>query len=352
MRVVLGIETSCDETAVAAVREDGFIIANEIHSQIDLHKEFGGVVPEFAARSHLKILQILYNKALIAIEQNKCVIDVIAVTVGPGLIGSLIVGLMFAKGLAIALNSSIFGINHLEAHILVPRMIYDIKFPYLSVLMSGGHCQIIFTRGVGMHEIISTTLDDAAGEVLDKIARELEIGYPGGPIIEKLASDGNENAFNMPKALCGMRDDKNFSFSGLKTHVKKLIQKLAISKNVAIKDLSMNIKCDICASLQKTIAEIFVYKLKQAIQYIELNSARFNKMPDTIVLSGGVAANYYIRKYIAMHLSSQKIICPPKAFCTDNGVMIAWSGVERLISGNLKDSINIEPRARWSIDEV
>jgi len=252
---VLGIETSCDETSVAIVDDNKNILVNIVLSQTEEHKAYGGVVPEIAARSHIMHLKPLIKKALAQTNLLMQDIDAIAVTAGPGLIGGLIVGLMFAKGMALAANKPLIAVNHLEGHALTARLVYELSFPYLLLLISGGHCQILEVNGVGDYHMLGTTLDDAAGEAFDKVAKMLGLGCPGGPIIEQLAKQGNFKAFRLPLPLA-KQNNCDFSFSGLKTAVKRIIDNQAI--------IDQNFIQDICASFQSAVAQILCIKLERA----------------------------------------------------------------------------------------
>ena len=340
--IVLGIETSCDDTAVALVSGTKEILSHIIMSQFDKHKIFGGVVPEIAARSHIDCLEELVKKTIsqagISIEQ----IDAIAATAGPGLIGGVLVGTMLAKGLALAANKPFIAINHLEGHALTIRLIEEIEFPYLLLLVSGGHCQILEVNNVGQYSLIGQTQDDAVGEAFDKVAKMLGFSYPGGPEIERRAKTGDALRFELPKPM--LRQSKyDFSFSGLKTAVKRLVDKHQVL------GLSEQDKDDICASLQYTIAEILVNRVSNAAKYYT------NKHPlsRTLIIAGGVAANKYLFAKLTDALNSLdfRVYAPPIELCTDNGAMIAWAGVERLMLG-LVDDLSFAPRSRWPLEEL
>ena len=336
---VLGIETSCDETAVAIVDSSKKILSNKLLSQVDLHSKFGGVVPEIAARSHMEYLPDLLSDALNEANLNLYQIDAIAVTGGPGLIGGVIVGVMFAKAIASACKKPFIAVNHLEGHALTVRLTHDVDFPYLLLLLSGGHCQILFVEGVGKYKLLGSTLDDAIGESFDKVSKMLGLGYPGGPKVEKMAMKGDPNSYLFPKPLLN-RNNCDFSFSGLKTAVRNTITQ--------IENLNTQTICDICASFQFTVAEILSAKLKQAIK--RLKSDHSKCINNKVVLAGGVAANLYIRKKLNECLDGigYKLIVPPVHLCTDNAAMVAWAGVERLELGCL-DKLDFEPKSRWSL---
>ena len=338
--IVLGIETSCDETAVAIINSNNQVLSNKLYSQIDLHKKFGGVVPEIAARSHVEFLPHLIEEAIDDAKITLENIDAIATTGGPGLIGGVIVGVMYGKTLASCMNKKFIAINHLEGHALVPKMTENIEYPYLLLLVSGGHCQIVMIEELGKYSIIGKTIDDAAGEAFDKVAKLLNLGYPGGPIVEKYAKKGNEKAFEFPKPLL-KNGEHNFSFSGLKTAVRNQINKLEA--------ISEQHKADICASFQYTVSEIINYKILQALN---LFSAKF---PDSknVVISGGVAANLYLRQKLSENIKNlgYKLFYPPIDLCTDNAVMIAYAGMERLKNGYYSN-LDFEPKSRWNLDEI
>lgn len=337
--IVLGIETSCDETAVAIVDSKKNILSNKLLSQTE-HEIFGGVVPEIAARSHLEYLPFLFNTALKETNLNIYNLDAIAVTAGPGLIGGVIVGLMFAKAISSIAQKPLIAVNHLEGHALTVRFSSDIKFPYLLLLISGGHCQILIVKGVGLYQQLGQTIDDSIGETFDKTARMLGLGYPGGPIIEELAKKGNPLRFDFPKPLCDQHNC-NFSFSGLKTAIKYTLNK--------IPDITLEVKADICASLQYTISKIIIYKLEIALKLFSQIYPNSNE----IVIAGGVAANQYIRNSLSAFLATKNInlIAPPIELCTDNAVMISWTGIERL-QLKLTNKLDFEPKSRWPLTDL
>ncbi len=330
--LTLGIETSCDDTCVAIVDSDRNIISNCRYSQIREHKSFGGVVPEIAARSHLELLPIIFKQALQDANIND--IDIVAATAGPGLIGGLITGFIFAKTISDCLGKVFYGVNHLEGHILTPRLTHCIEFPYLALLASGGHLQIVLVQNIANYHVLSSTIDDSAGESFDKVAKMLDLDYPGGPQVEKLAKLGDELRFKMPMPMC-TKDELNFSFSGLKTFVRTLISKSdpALDAN------------DICASFQKTVCDIFEYKILQAMAQ--------NREMKRFALVGGVAANSYIRHRLQNTLQNKGIECilPNIQLCTDNAAMIAWAACDRYAHG-LTHSNNTQPIARWPLHEV
>lgn len=337
--IVLGIESSCDDTAVAVVNTHKEILGNLLFSQAVQHEKFGGVVPEIAARSHIEELPLLFKQALEEANITAEMIDAVAVTAGPGLIGGLIVGMMFAKGVSAVLQKPFIPINHLEGHALTARLVTNIPFPYLAVLASGGHTQILIVKGVGEYTLLATTLDDAIGETFDKAAKMLGLGYPGGPLVEQAALQGNPLSFLLPKPLCHpSHNTMNFSFSGLKTAVKQIVDKQHVITN--------QFRADICASLQATIADILLYKLKLALTEF---SKRYPESQQ-VVISGGVASNQYIRLQLHRYLSANgyEFIAPPPRLCTDNAAMIAWAGIERLRLNYTAD-LAFAPKARWML---
>tara|TARA_B110000259_G_scaffold26173_1_gene27030 strand:+ start:7862 stop:8932 length:1071 start_codon:yes stop_codon:yes gene_type:complete len=348
-RKIIGIETSCDETAIAIIDEDKNILSNLIISQIDIHKEFGGVVPEIAARNHALIIDKLIKKSLLEAKLDFKDLDAISVTAGPGLIGGVIVGVMAAKMLASIYKKPIIAVNHLEAHALTIRLTSEIKFPYLLLLVSGGHCQILLTKGVGNYQKLGETIDDALGEAFDKVAQMIGLEYPGGPKIEELAQNGNKNKYNFPKPLQKSKNHKyNFSFSGLKTAIRREIEKITGEdyKKDSYQRLSEEEKIDIAASFQKVVAENIVDRLKNILEDYDLNIKN-------LVIAGGVAANQYLFGEISNFTKSYNIktSAPAINLCTDNGAMIAWAGMERLKLG-LIDGLDFKARARWKLTDI
>ena len=343
---ILGIESSCDETAVSIVEvsknDKGKILSNIVFSQIDEHSQYGGVVPEIASRSHVETLSPLIDQALEEACLNIREIDGVAATSGPGLIGGLIVGLTTAKGLALGLNIPLIGVNHLEGHALTPILTNDISPPYILLLVSGGHTQLIMVKSIGQYSQIGTTIDDAAGEAFDKAAKFLDIGYPGGPALENLAKKGNNKKYNFPRPLQNS-NECNFSFSGLKTSLIREAKK--------IEPINSETLADLAASYQEAIIDCIIIKSEKAIKKI----LKENKNIEIkyFVASGGVASNKAIRDSLTVltNRHEMKFIAPPMKFCTDNAAMIAWVGGLRLLRGQ-KDKLNIPARARWSLEEM
>lgn len=344
--LVLGIESSCDETAAAIVNENRQILGQALLSQEE-HKAFGGVVPEIAARAHLEhideIIETCVKRAGVKLED----LDAIAAASGPGLIGGVVVGVMAAKALALALNKPFVAVNHLEGHALCARVSNDVEYPYLLLLVSGGHCQILIVKNVGEYERLGTTIDDAAGEAFDKVAKMLGLGYPGGPMIEKAAAVGDATRFALPRPLIGS-GDCNLSFSGLKTAVRKLVESYAPDGNIEHANISGKDISDICACFQYTATDCLVRKLRKAIGIFK------SKYPQgkNLVVSGGVAANTYLREQLKLLAEENGLLfaAPPIKFCTDNGVMIAWAGLERFRAG-FHNNLDFKPRPRWPLDE-
>ena len=338
----LGIETSCDETAASVVREssnfDSRILSNIVSSQIEDHKEFGGVVPEIAARAHVEKIDFIINKALTKSKMNISDIDGIAATAGPGLIVCLTVGLSVAKTIAASLNKPLIAVNHLEGHALSPRILNDVKFPYLLLLISGGHTQFLEVRGVNNYKRLGTTIDDAVGEAFDKTAKLIGIEFPGGPKIEEYAKKGDENYFKLPKPII-KKGGCNLSFAGLKTAVLKISKKIKNDEE----------KYHLAASFQKTIEDILCEKSKFAMNVFKENH---NNEKNTFVIAGGVASNKKIRKRL-INVSTEKNfepIFPPINLCSDNAAMIAWAGIERF-KLNLMNKLDFSVKARWPLDE-
>lgn len=344
--IVLGIESSCDETAAAVVNDRREILGQSLLSQEE-HKAFGGVVPEVAARAHLEHIDEIIDQCIKRANIKMEDLNAIAAASGPGLIGGVVVGVMAAKALALALNKPFVAVNHLEGHALCARISNDVEYPYLLLLVSGGHCQILIVKNVGEYERLGTTIDDAAGEAFDKVAKMLGLGYPGGPMIEKTAAVGDEMRFSLPRPLIGSTDC-NLSFSGLKTAVRKLIESYAPDGNIEHADLSGQDVADICACFQYTATDCLVRKLKRAIAIFK------QKYPSgrNLVVSGGVAANTYLRTKLKILAEENGLdfAAPPIRFCTDNGVMIAWAGLERFRAG-YTNTLDFKPRPRWPLDE-
>lgn len=344
-RIALGVETSCDETSVALVSSNKEILAHLIHSQIKDHEIYGGVVPEVAARAHLSTLPSLLTQIFKKAGLVPADVDVIAATIGPGLIGGVVVGAMAAKAMAAALNKPFIAVNHLEGHALTARLTNDVSFPFVLLLVSGGHCQIMLVENVGKYKTLGTTLDDAVGECFDKVAKMLGLPYPGGPEIEKRALVGNPRAFNFPRPMVGQKH-LNFSFSGLKTAVRQAIQALHVQHGVQLPDM---IIADLCASFQVTVSNTLYERIRQTFLFLKEQFPQYKRF----VVAGGVAANQSIRQALQKVCEefNFEFYAPPLNLCTDNGVMIAWAGLERFQKG-LVDNLDVKPRPRWPMDQI
>jgi N6-L-threonylcarbamoyladenine synthase len=343
---ILGIETSCDETAAAIVRGTapgpGIILSNVVASQIAAHAPYGGVVPEIASRAHLEILDSVIERAIVEAGIAPDEIDGIAATAGPGLIGGVMVGLTTAKGVALGLGKPLIGVNHLMGHALTARLTEGTEFPFLLLLVSGGHCQLLGVGGLDDFRLYGTTIDDAVGEAFDKVAKLLGLPYPGGPQVEKLAASGNGKAFNLPRPLVtghNVRKTAEFSFSGLKTAVRQLTERQAVKTE------------DVCASFQAAVIDILTDRTRLAIGMFgaDFPDAGMRKL----VVAGGVAANRAIGTALAKLCAQEGygLAVPPPALCTDNAAMIAWAGLEKLAAGG-GDGLAVSPRARWPLTSI
>ena len=341
---LLGVETSCDETAAAVVRRGadgrGTILSNLVHSQLDAHAEFGGVVPEIAARAHVEIIDSLVAAALKQAGTGFDGLDGVGVTAGPGLIGGLMVGMMTAKAIAAVHGLPLLAINHLEGHALTVGLSDDLMPPYLLLLVSGGHTQLLIVHDVGRYERLGTTLDDALGETFDKTAKLLELGYPGGPAVERCAAGGNTARFKLPRPMMG-REGAHFSFSGLKTAIRKQAFELAPLNDTTISDL--------CASFEQAIVDVVNDRTSHAIAEYE---ARLGATaPHHLVVAGGVAANKRLKAALSQLCSDKSftLTAPTASLCTDNAAMIAWAAAERLARG-WRDGLDTPAHARWPLD--
>jgi N6-L-threonylcarbamoyladenine synthase len=331
MTLILGLESSCDDSAVALVTDDGRILAQAVVGQNSAHQPYGGVVPEIAARAHVEILPGLIRRVLDDAKTSLAEVDAIAATAGPGLIGGVMVALLAGKGLALAAGKPLIAVNHLEGHALSPRLADpDLEFPYLLLLVSGGHCQLLEVRGVGDYHRLATTIDDAAGEAFDKAAKLLGLGYPGGPAIEELAKSGDPTAVPLPRPLVGS-GEPHFSFAGLKS---------AVQRAVASGDFRRD---DIAASFQQAVVDCLVDRTRLALGKSDAPA---------LVVAGGVAANQAIRSALAdlATVQGRRFSVPPAWLCTDNAAMIAWAGIERFAAGD-SDPLDVPARARWPLDE-
>jgi len=337
---ILGIETSCDETAAAVVRGrapgPGLILSNIIFSQSEAHAPYGGVVPEIASRAHLEIVDGVIGRALAEAKIGLHEMDAIAVTAGPGLIGGVMVGLTTAKALAMAHAKPLIAVNHLMGHAMTARLTHGVGFPFLLLLVSGGHCQLVGVGGAHDFRLYGSTIDDAAGEAFDKTAKLLGLGYPGGPAVEAAARHGDPRAHDLPRPLLNRKTKgtADFSFSGLKTAVRQLAQ-----KHVRAEDVS--------ASFQKAVIDILLDRTGLAMAMFRADFPGAG----TLVVAGGVAANQAIGAGLAKLCADEDFVIriPPPALCTDNAAMIAWAGVERLSAGAAADPLSVSPRARWPL---
>ncbi len=340
---VLGIETSCDETAASIVRRSadgrGEILSNVVRSQLDLHAAYGGVVPEIAARAHIDLLDAAIRQALTDAGLGFDAVDGVAAAAGPGLIGGLIVGLTTAKAMALGLSRPFIAVNHLEAHALSAGLTDGLRFPYLLLLVSGGHTQLLIVKDLGSFERLGTTLDDALGEAFDKAAKLLGLGYPGGPEVEAQAARGRPT-IKLPRPMLG-RAEPHFSFAGLKTALRH--------EALARAPLSDETVADLCASFQAAVAEVVSDRTAKAM---DIYVARLG--PDAqlaLVVAGGVAANQSLKSALQDTARDRgfAVVVPPPELCTDNAAMIAWAGAERLARG-LTDGMDAPARARWPLD--
>jgi N6-L-threonylcarbamoyladenine synthase len=342
--VVLGIETTCDETAAAVIeRPDsgpGKILSNIVLSQIREHAAFGGVVPEIAARAHVDALDMVIAEAMTAAGKAFADLDGVAAAAGPGLIGGVIVGLTTAKAIALVMEKPLMAVNHLEAHALTARLTDNVAFPYCLFLASGGHTQIVAVLGVGQYVRLGTTVDDAIGEAFDKTAKLLGLGYPGGPLVEKEARTGNPARFALPRPMIG-RPHADFSLSGLKTALRLEAEKIAPLRDEDVRDL--------CASFQQSVVDVVADRLRAGLTMFRERHGK----PTALVAAGGVAANEEIRKVLhrVAFETGTALVVPPAELCTDNGAMIAWAGAERLAL-RLTDTLAAAPHARWLLSDV
>ncbi len=331
MTLILGLESSCDETAAALVTGGREILAHQLAGQEEAHRPFGGVVPEIAARAHVEVMTPLVAAALDEAGVALGDVDAVAATAGPGLIGGVMVGLMTGKALALAAGKPLIAVNHLEGHALSPRLADpELAFPYLLLLVSGGHCQLLLVRGVGDYRRLATTIDDAAGECFDKTAKALGLGFPGGPAVEEAAKRGDSTAVPLPRPLVGS-GEPHFSFSGLKAAVLKAVESGQYRTE------------DIAASCQQAIVDCLVDRTRIALNNVnDINS---------LVVAGGVASNAAIRSALEVLAVNEMInfAAPPPWLCTDNAAMIAWAGAERFAAG-LTDDLAVPARARWPLD--
>jgi len=341
---VLGIETSCDETAAAVVARapdgSGQILANVVRSQWQEHRSYGGVVPELAARAHVECLDAIIAEAIAGARIGFAELDAVAVTAGPGLIGGLLIGAMTAKAIAVVHRLGLLAVNHLEAHALTVGLTEGLSPPYLLLLVSGGHTQLLIVHAIGRYQRLGSTIDDALGEAFDKTAKLLGLGFPGGAAVEQAAAVGRPGRFRLPRPMLG-RPELNFSFAGLKTAVRQQARALV---PLAAEDVA-----DLCAEFQAAVADSVVDRVERAMALAApvLEGARH------LVVAGGVAANQRLRQALAgaAERGGYRLHVPPPALCTDNAAMVAWAGAERLARG-LTDDLLFEVRARWPLDPL
>ncbi|MQX35537.1 tRNA (adenosine(37)-N6)-threonylcarbamoyltransferase complex transferase subunit TsaD [Roseospira navarrensis] len=340
--IVLGLETSCDETAAALVDGERRILAHRLLSQHDAHRPYGGVVPEIAARAHLDHLDRLVGETLDEAGVTLADLDAVAATGGPGLIGGVIVGVMTAKALALAGGRPFVAVNHLEAHALTARLSDDVAFPFLLLLVSGGHCQLLAVRGVGAYRRLGTTIDDAAGECFDKVAKMMGLGHPGGPALERAAEGGDPDRFALPRPMRG-RPGCDVSFSGLKTAARQVLDRLPPGP------LSVRDRADLAAGVQAAVADVLEDRTGRAMTLMAADGGTGDS--PTLVVAGGVAANRTLRARLGGLCAARgwTFVAPPLALCTDNAAMVAWAGLERLRLG-LTDALDFRPRPRWPLD--
>ena len=328
MALILGLESSCDETAAALVASDRRVLAHKLARQEEAHRPYGGVVPEIAARAHVEALGPLIEAALAEADVTLADVDAIAATAGPGLIGGVMVGLVTGKALALAAGKPLVAVNHLEGHALSPRLADpDLQFPYLLLLVSGGHCQLLLVQGVGRYRRLATTIDDAAGEAFDKTAKLLGLGFPGGPAVEAAAEAGNPRAVPLPRPLVGS-PEPHFSFAGLKSDVARKVGQYSAA--------------DMAASFQQAVVDCLLDRTRRALGGIEATA---------LVVAGGVAANRAVRGALEALAAEYglRFVAPPLWLCTDNAAMIGWAGAERFQAG-LTDPLDTAARARWPLD--
>lgn len=346
MTAVLGIETSCDETAAAVVTGDRRVLSNVVLSQLEEHRPYGGVVPEIAARAHLAHLDGIVARALDDSGLTLSQIDAVAATAGPGLIGGVMIGATTAKALALGVGKPFIAVNHLEGHALTARLTDDAVFPYLLLLVSGGHCQLLAVDGVGRYQVLGGTIDDAVGEAFDKTAKLLGLGYPGGPAVEAAARKARApDRFSLPRPMAG-RPGCDFSFAGLKTAVRRAADALPADTAGALDPVD---RADLASAFQTAVADVVVDRTRRAIRLF----LQDRRPGGGLVVAGGVAANAQLRAVLAELAAAEgmSFVAPPLGLCTDNAAMIAWAGLERFRLGQ-RDGFEMRPRPRWPLAEL
>ena len=339
--IVLGIETSCDETGLALVDSERGLLAEALHSQVDVHAEYGGVVPELASRDHLARLLPLLDRVLQDAGLGREAIDGVAYTAGPGLVGALLVGAAAGRALAMALEVPALGVHHMEGHLLAPQLEDNPPaFPFVALLVSGGHTQLVDVHGLGQYRLLGETLDDAAGEAFDKTAQLLGLGYPGGPAIAAIAESGSADRFSFPRPMTD-RPGLDFSFSGLKTHTRRLWQEHAADDGGE----SRQLKADIAAGFQQAVVDTITIKCRRAMQ--QTRSER-------LIIAGGVGANRALRQALTDQgqRDGWQVFFPRLEFCTDNGAMIAFAGLQRLAAGECDTGLGIHAQPRWNMEDL
>lgn len=333
---ILGIETSCDETGIAIYDSNKGLLADALYSQVKIHAQYGGVVPELASRDHIRKVLPLIDKVLTQAKLQRCNIDGIAYTAGPGLVGALLVGATIARSLGWALGVPTIGVHHMEGHLLAPMLEESPpQFPFVALLVSGGHTLLVHVAALGKYKILGESVDDAAGEAFDKIAKLLELPYPGGPAVAKLATQGQPDRFKFPRPMTN-RPGLDFSFSGLKTFVLNTVHDVGHDTQT---------KADIAYAFQDAVVDTLIIKCRRAIKQTGLK---------TLVIAGGVSANQCLREKLkkAMEPLAVKVFYPGLSLCTDNGAMIAYAGYQHLLKGEHDRDLKIHVRARWPIDEI
>ena len=337
--IVLGIESSCDETAIAVFDSDKGLLSHALHSQVEVHAEYGGVVPELASRDHIRYLVPLLEKALVQADMSKSDIDGIAYTAGPGLIGALMSGASVGRSLAWALGIPALEVHHMEGHLLAPMLEENApQFPFVALLVSGGHTLLAYVKGIGQYQLLGQSLDDAAGEAFDKTAKLLGLGYPGGPALAALAEEGIPGVYKFPRPMVD-RPGLDFSFSGLKTFALNTMQKAAKDG-----ELSQQTKADISLAFEEAVVDTLKIKCRRALEQQQCK---------TLVIAGGVGANKRLRTQLAEMIAQHggELFYPRIEFCTDNGAMIAQAGCFRLMAGE-RQPLEIDARARWSMQDL